>query len=69
MLSLRTLEGLDTELYKTEFKENFLIKHKETLTNFIKLKLLTINKSGVIRATSSGFLVLNKIILELCTEI
>jgi len=67
MLSLRTLEGLNTSLYEAEFNENFLAKHKETLTNLIKLKLLTIDKKGVIKATSSGFLVLNKIILELCS--
>lgn len=68
MLSLRTIDGLNTKEYEKEFKENFLIKHKEKLAEFIKLKLLTINKEGNIKATSSGFMVLNKIILEFCSN-
>lgn len=68
MLSLRTSEGINTQEYQNEFKENFLVKHKEKLANLIKLKLLTLNKDGFIKATSSGFMVLNKIILELCSN-
>ena len=68
MLSLRTSEGINTQEYQKEFKENFLVKHKEKLANLIKLKLLTLNKDGFIKATSSGFMVLNKIILELCSN-
>ncbi len=67
MLSLRTAEGLISEEYQQLFKENFLIKHKEKLAEFIKLKLLTIDKQGNVKATNTGFLVLNKIILELCS--
>jgi len=66
MLSLRTSEGLNTKQYEKEFNENFLAKHKKILTEFIKLKLLILDKEGNIKATPNGFLVLNKIILELC---
>lgn len=65
MLSLRTSAGLDTALYQKEFGGNFLAEHKEALANFIKLGLLVIDKTGNVKATNSGFLVLNKIILEL----
>lgn len=67
MLSLRTEEGLITSEYEKEFNENFILAHKEKLAELIKLKLLIIDKAGNIKATSAGFLVLNKIILELCS--
>lgn len=67
MLSLRTEEGLITSEYEKEFNENFILTHKEKLAELIKLKLLIIDKAGNIKATSAGFLVLNKIILELCS--
>lgn len=67
MLSLRTGEGLNTEEYQNEFGENFLAKHKDQLASFIKLGLLTIDREGNIKATAKGFLVLNRIILELCS--
>jgi len=67
MLSLRTEEGLNTKEYEKEFKENFILTHKEKLTELIKLKLLIIDKAGNIKSTPAGFLVLNKIILELCS--
>lgn len=67
MLSLRTKDGLILEDYKNGFKENFLAKHKEKIASFIKLGLLVISKEGNIRATDKGFLVLNKIIVELCS--
>lgn len=66
MLSLRTSEGLSTEAYQKEFNENFLAKHKDKLSSFIKLGFLVIDKNGNVKATAKGFLVLNKIILELC---
>lgn len=66
MLSLRTNEGLSTVKYQKEFNENFLATHKEKLSSFIKLGFLVIDKEGNIKATAKGFLVLNKIILELC---
>lgn len=67
MLSLRTNEGLSTKAYEEEFHENFLAKHKNQLASFIKLGLLTIDREGNIKATAKGFLVLNKLILELCS--
>lgn len=67
MLSLRTNEGLSTKAYEEEFHENFLAKHKDQLASFIKLGLLTIDREGNIKATAKGYLVLNKLILELCS--
>lgn len=67
MLSLRTNEGLSTKAYEEEFHENFLAKHKDQLASFIKLGLLTIDREGNIKATAKGFLVLNKLTLELCS--
>lgn len=67
MLSLRTNEGLSRKAYEEEFHENFLAKHKDQLASFIKLGLLTIDREGNIKATAKGFLVLNKLILELCS--
>lgn len=68
MLSLRTSKGLSTKLYKSEFGGNFLAEHKDLLTTYIKLGLLIIDKDENVKATQKGFLVLNKIILELCSE-
>lgn len=67
MLSLRTKEGLNTKEYQKEFKRNFLADNKEKLVSFIKLGLLVIDKNEFVKATPKGFLVLNKIILELCS--
>lgn len=67
MLSLRTAEGLIVDEYEKEFGENFISSHKETLTEFIKLGLIIVDKNSNIKCTPSGFLVLNKIILELCS--
>lgn len=67
MLSLRTNEGLSTKAYEEEFHENFLAKHKDQLASFIKLGFLTIDREGNIKATAKGYLVLNKLILELCS--
>jgi len=68
MLSLRTAEGLNLDEYQKEFGKNFLLEHKEILSQFIKLKFLILTKEGYIKATSKGFLVLNKIILEICSN-
>ena len=67
MLSLRTNEGLNTAEYEKEFGENFLEIHNKTLVSFVKDGFLSIDKQGNVKATSKGFLVLNKIILELCS--
>ena len=67
MLSLRTSAGLDTDEYLKEFKENFLSKYKDKLASYIKLGLLIIDKEGHVKCTSNGFMVLNKLVLELCT--
>ncbi len=67
MLSLRTAEGLNTDEYQKEFGENFLVKYKDKLASYIKLGFLTIDKKGYVKCTSNGFMVLNKLVLELCT--
>ena len=68
MLSLRTSEGLDIEEFKEEFNESFLAKRKETIASFIKQELLILTKDNRLVCTTNGFLVLNKIVLELVTS-
>lgn len=65
MLSLRTIDGLDTKKYEQEFNENLLVKKNEELKKFVKMGLITIDKDNIIRATNAGYLLLNKIIVEL----
>ncbi len=67
MLSLRTSEGLDLEAYKTEFGENFLGKKKDLIANLIKNGYVVLTQTNRLVCTSKGFLVLNKIVLELTT--
>ena len=64
MLSLRLKDGINLNDYQKEFGEDFLAKKKDTISDLIKLKLLVLDED-CLRATDSGFLVLNKIILEL----
>ena len=61
------IELLGDGAYEKEFNENFLSKHTDKLAEFIKLGLLIIDRTGNIKSTPTGFLVLNKIILELCS--
>lgn len=65
MLSLRTAEGLDLDLYKQEFGENFLAKHKEKISKLIKEGFIILSKDNHLVCTNKGFLVLNTIVLEL----
>ncbi len=65
MLSLRTAEGLNLDLYKQEFGENFLAKKKATITKLIKAGFLILSKDNHLICTNKGFLVLNSIVLEL----
>lgn len=67
MLELRTAEGLNTKEYEKEFGENFLAKNSKKLAEFVKLGLIVLDKEGNIKCTSNGFMVLNKLILELCS--
>ena len=53
--------------YEKEFKENFLAAHSKQLAEFVKLGFLVLDKEGNVKCTSKGFMVLNKIILELCS--
>lgn len=65
MLSLRTSEGLDLDLYKQEFGENFLAKHKDKISKLIKEGFIILTKDNHLVCTNKGFLVLNTIVLEL----
>lgn len=65
MLSLRTSEGLDIEKYKNEFGENFLAKKKAVVADLIKNGYLILTQTGKLMCTNKGFLVLNKIVLDL----
>ena len=65
MLSLRTKDGIDLESYKSEFDENLAFKKKSTIAELIKHGFLILTDDNHLVCTSKGFLVLNKIILEL----
>lgn len=65
MLSLRTAEGIDLEIYKFEFGENLLAKKKTTISKLIKEGFLILTKDNHLVCTNKGFLVLNAIVLEL----
>lgn len=68
MLSLRTCDGLDLDAYKKEFGENFLAKKKDKIAELIKNKFLILTKENKLVCTNSGYLVLNKLVLELVTN-
>lgn len=68
MLSLRTSDGLDLDAYKNEFGENFLAKKKDKIAELIKNKFLILTKDNKLVCTNSGYLVLNKLVLELVTN-
>lgn len=68
MLSLRTSDGLDLDSYKNEFGENFLAKKKDKIAELIKNKFLILTKENKLVCTNSGYLVLNKLVLELVTN-
>ena len=65
MLSLRTSEGLDLDAYKKEFDDNLVSKKKSILSALVKNGYLILTESNHLICTSKGFLVLNKIVLEL----
>lgn len=65
MLSLRTAQGLNTTAYANEFKENILQTKKAQIQKLIQLKLLKLTEDGFLQATDAGFMLLNRIILEL----
>lgn len=64
MLSLRTKEGLNLDAYKKQFGEDFAATKKDKIADLIKLGLLALDGS-TLRVTDAGFLVLNRIVLEL----
>ena len=65
MLSLRTSEGLNLEEYRLLFDENFLAKKKQTIINLVKEGFLVLTPENRLLCTDKGYLVLNRIVLEL----
>ena len=65
MLGLRKTEGIDLNQIKTKFKVDLLKEKEKIINKFIEDGFVKI-KSNRLMATSLGFTVLNKIILELC---
>ncbi|MBQ9790915.1 MAG: radical SAM family heme chaperone HemW [Clostridia bacterium] len=65
MLSLRTMNGLSVDEFQKEFGENILSTKNDALKKLIKLGLVIIDKNNNIKVTDKGYLVLNRIILEL----
>lgn len=68
MLSLRTKNGIDLEEYKYEFNENLAAKKKDTFAALIKDGYLILTNNNRLVCTSKGYLVLNKLILELVDD-
>ena len=66
MLKLRLESGIDFDEYKKLFNEDFYEKKYEKISELIKLKLLKIEENHL-KSTDAGFLVLNRIILELAS--
>lgn len=65
MLSLRTKEGLDLEVFKNTFDVNLLAKKKFTIINYVKEGFLILTPENKLICTDKGFLVLNKLVLDL----
>lgn len=65
MLSLRTKSGIDLDLYKKTFNENLVLKRKDKIANLIIDGFLILTENNHLCCTNKGFLVLNKITLEL----
>lgn len=65
MLSLRTARGIDTNKYKELFGEDFLGTRADKLKEFIQMGLIKLTADNFIKCTTAGFLVLNKITVEL----
>lgn len=64
MLSLRMEDGIDTVQYEKEFNKNFFAEKKKKLKDLITLGMVVIDGDHL-KATDKGFLVLNRIVLEL----
>lgn len=66
MLSLRTAEGLDLDEFKEEFGDALITAKKPLIAKLIEKGYLIL-KDNYLICTSKGFLVLNQIILQLCS--
>lgn len=65
MLSLRTKEGIDLAKYKEVFGENLVHSKKDKIAQLIIDGFLILTENNHLICTNKGFLVLNKIILEI----
>lgn len=65
MLSLRTKDGINLDEYKETFNENLAFKKKSTIASLIQHGFMILTNDNHLICTSKGFLVLNKLILEL----
>jgi len=65
MLSLRTKDGIDLSKYKEVFGENLVHAKKDKIAKLIIDGFLILTENNHLICTNKGFLVLNKIILEI----
>lgn len=65
MLALRTKEGIDLAKYRTTFNENLVLVKKDKIAKLIVDGFLILTEKNHLVCTNKGFLVLNKIILEI----
>ena len=65
MLSLRTKDGIDLSKYKEVFGENLVHAKKDKIAQLIIDGFLILTENNHLICTNKGFLVLNKIILEI----
>lgn len=65
MLALRTKDGIDLAKYRTTFNENLVLVKKDKIAKLIVDGFLILTEKNHLVCTNKGFLVLNKIILEI----
>ncbi len=66
MLSLRTAEGMPLDEYNKEFGENFANIKKPLIKKLVESGFLAIQDNHLF-CTTKGFLVLNQLVLQLCS--
>lgn len=65
MLSLRTKDGVDLDKYKQLFNENLVANKKDKIAKLIVNGYLLLTDNNHLVCTNKGFLVLNKVTLEI----
>ncbi len=68
MLRLRLEEGIDLDEYNSIFKENFLEKFQKPINKLVSEKLLLVDEKRI-KASYEGFMLLNRVILEIVDNI